>query len=48
MQKFMRAVSNNYQNDAQILKLDISGFFMSINREKLLEMIENIIDSKYN
>ena len=48
MQKFTRAVSDNYQNEAWILKLDISGFFMSINRTILLQMIENIIDTKYS
>ena len=48
MQKFIRASSDNYRSEAWILKLDISGFFMSIDRTRLLSMIENIIDTKYS
>ena len=47
MERFMRASSDNYQNEAWILKLDISGFFMSIDRTILLSQVENIIDTKY-
>lgn len=47
MEKYIRAASENYTKDAYILKLDISGFFMSIDREILLDMVENIIDTKY-
>ena len=52
---FMRAVSDDYRKPAWVLKLDISGFFMSIDRQKLYEMIcdtlrrasyENITDRK--
>jgi RNA-directed DNA polymerase len=39
----MRSCSENYQRDAYILKLDISGFFMSIDRERLLEKIQDLI-----
>jgi hypothetical protein len=44
----MRSVSDNYQRDAYILKLDISGFFMSIDREKLWGKIEDLIGSIQN
>lgn len=37
----------NFTKEAYVLKLDISGFFMSINRERLLGMVEYIIDRKY-
>jgi RNA-directed DNA polymerase len=39
----MRACSENYQKDAYILKLDISGFFMSIDREKLWERVKDLM-----
>lgn len=48
MEHFMRASSDNYRSEAWILKLDIAGFFMSIDRTVLLGMIENIIDTKYS
>ncbi len=40
---FMRSCSYNYQEDAYVLKLDISGFFMSIDREILWKKIEILI-----
>ena len=46
--QFLRAASDNYQQDAWILKLDISGFFMSIDRRILIDMLERIIDTKYH
>jgi hypothetical protein len=39
----MRSCSENYQRDTYILKLDIRGFFMSIDRERLLEKIQDLI-----
>ncbi len=42
---FMRSCSENYQKDAYILKLDISGFFMSIDRERLWEKVKDLIIS---
>lgn len=38
MEHFMRVVSENYQKEAYVLKLDISGFFMNINRDKLYKI----------
>jgi RNA-directed DNA polymerase len=40
---FMRSCSENYSRDAYVLKLDISGFFMSIDREILWKKIEVLI-----
>ncbi len=39
----MRSVSDNYQDEAYVLKLDISGFFMGINKELLFQKIQTII-----
>jgi len=39
----MRSVSDNYQRDAYVLKLDISGFFMGIHKELLFQKIQTII-----
>ena len=43
IETFMRSVSDNYQRDAYVLKLDISGFFTGINRELLFQKIQTII-----
>ncbi len=45
--KFIRSCSENYQRDCYILKLDIKGYFMSINRDLLFnrvkaEIIKNV------
>ena len=42
--KFIRACSDNYTKDTYILKLDISGFFMGIDRELLLQKINGLLD----
>ena len=41
--KFIRSASENYQKDAYILKLDISWFFMGIEKELLFDKIVSII-----
>ena len=40
---FIRSCSMNYTKDCFILKLDIQGYFMSINRTKLFELINQIL-----
>ncbi len=49
LKKFLKAVSNNYQTEAWILKIDISGYFMNMNREilfnNLIKMINRDIQS---
>lgn len=44
---FIRSCSNNYQNDCYILKLDIQGFFMHINRDILWQKVKIQIENKY-
>jgi retron-type reverse transcriptase len=43
---FIRRCSNNYSRDCYILKLDIQGFFMNINRELLLSRLNEYICRK--
>ncbi|MCF7845318.1 MAG: reverse transcriptase/maturase family protein [Candidatus Pacebacteria bacterium] len=45
--KMIRQCSDNYQKDCWILKLDISGYFMSINRNILLERLIKLINENY-
>lgn len=42
--KFLRQVSHNYTQDAYVLKLDIQGYFMNINRELLYHRLEDQLD----
>lgn len=43
VEKFIRSCSENYSEDCYILKLDISGYFMSINKDILYKKIENTL-----
>jgi len=45
--RFIRKCSQNYTKDCYILKLDVKGFFMHVNRDLLLEKAINFIDTKY-
>ena len=45
--RFVRRETKNYTAQAYYLKLDLSGFFMSINRQKLLDMVMELIRHKY-
>lgn len=45
---FIRSCSRNYTQDCYVLKLDISGFFMSIDRSLLWRMISDFIDKNYS
>ena len=47
LQKFIRSCSDNYRKEAFVLKLDIQGFFMNINKMQLLEKVESLINRKY-
>ncbi len=44
---FIRACSENYQKDCWILKLDISGYFMSMDRNILFAKIEKKLKSHF-
>lgn len=41
---FIRSCSENYQKDCYILKLDIKGYFMSINRGILYQKVMNRLE----
>jgi hypothetical protein len=45
--KFIRQCSFNYTRDCYILKLDLRGFFMSINKNILFANLEKFINEKY-
>ncbi|MFH1761072.1 MAG: reverse transcriptase/maturase family protein, partial [bacterium] len=45
--KFVRLCSVNYAKDCYILKLDIKGFFMHINKHILFNKLQKFIYSKY-
>lgn len=45
---FIRSCSENYTQDCYILKLDIKGYFMSINRQMLFEMVKRILINNRN
>lgn len=45
--KFIRQCSENYSKDCFILKLDIQGFFMNINRDALFSRLSLFIEQKY-
>jgi len=44
--KFIRACSQNYKQDCYILKLDISGYFMALNKNILFEQVKNTLQNK--
>lgn len=43
---FIRSCSKNYKEDCYILKLDIRGYFMSINRKKLYDKVKTCLQLK--
>ncbi len=45
--EFIKACSNNYTQDCYILKLDIQGFFMHINRNILFERVQIFLKKMY-
>ena len=53
MDHFIRSCSQNYRKDCYILKLDISGYFMAINKPLLFkkvksELIKNIVKIEFD
>jgi len=46
--KFIRQCSKNYTKDCYMLKLDLQGFFMSINKNILFTKVEQFIKEKYH
>jgi RNA-directed DNA polymerase len=45
--RFIHQCSQNYNRDCYILKLDIKGFFMRINKNILFEKLQTFIHEKY-
>lgn len=43
-QSFLRKATANYSRDAYVLKLDVNGYFMNINRQNLWQSIEQHLD----
>ena len=48
VKKQIERVSENYTKEAWILRGDLQGFFMSINRSLLYRLLENVIMEKYH
>lgn len=44
----LERVTDNYTKEAWVLKCDLQGFFMSINRQLLYRIVEDLIRSKYH
>jgi len=42
---FMQACSENYTRDCYILKLDLKGYFMAINKHLLLQKLQTMLDA---
>ena len=45
--KFSRSCSQNYKKDCYIMQMDISGYFMSINRELLYRKVNGMLRREY-
>jgi hypothetical protein len=45
--KFFRKSSNNYQEKCYVMKLDISGYFMNIQRDKLYKLNKDLVFKYY-
>ncbi len=45
---FIRRCSMNYSRDCYVLKLDIEGFFMHINKDILYERLVDFVNAKYS
>lgn len=43
VQQFMRGCSDNYTKDCYILKLDVKGYFMSIDKFRLYDIVRDLL-----
>ena len=43
VQQFMRGCSDNYTKDCYVLKLDIKGYFMSIDKFRLYDIVRGLV-----
>lgn len=46
LEKHIRSESENYSKDAYVLKMDIKGYFIHINRTLLLSFVNKTLDNK--
>ena len=46
VKRFMRSCSQNYTQETYVLKMDIKGFFMNIDKNILFEKVEKFLQSK--
>ena len=44
MERHIRSVSHNYSREAYVLKMDIQGYFMSIDRSRLCAMVHEMTE----
>lgn len=47
VERFVRSATDNYSHGAWYAKMDLSGFFMSTDRDLLFNMVLNTIDNYY-
>jgi len=47
LDSFIRCCSKNYSQNCYVLKIDIAGFFMSIDKNILFEKLKSFIEQKY-
>lgn len=47
VEQHMKACSENYTRDCYVMKLDISGFFMSISKPRLYDCVRQFLESRY-
>lgn len=47
LQQDIREVSEDYTQDAWVMKIDLKGFFMSISKTMLAKMVDDFIVTKY-
>lgn len=48
LEHFLRSATQNYTREAYILKLDLSGFFMSIHKGILWNQVQRLLENKYH
>ena len=47
IEQHLRACSEDYTRDCYIMKLDISGYFMSISKQRLYECVKQFLEPRY-
>ncbi|MCX6989654.1 MAG: RNA-directed DNA polymerase [Chlamydiae bacterium] len=47
LDRFIRKCSENYTKDCYVLKLDVQGFFMHIDRIRLFERLKSFVEERY-